>query len=137
MTSTPLPDRLLLFDGVCNLCTGSVRFVVPRDRRGRIRFAALQGPTGRRLLAEQKLDTEVLSTLIYVRQGRTHTRSSAALWLARDLDGAWPLLFAFMVIPRALRDAVYTAVARRRYRWVGRTEACLVPSPELAPRFVD
>ncbi|MBK6627946.1 MAG: DUF393 domain-containing protein [Flavobacteriales bacterium] len=137
MDGAPLPDRLLLFDGVCNLCTGAVRFVVPRDRRGRIRFAALQGPTGQRVLREQGLSTAELSTLIYLRQGRVLTRSTAALQLFRDLDGAWPLLAVLLGLPRVLRDAVYDRVARRRYRWFGRTEACLVPGPDLAARFVD
>ena len=137
MAGAPLPDRLLLFDGVCDLCTEAVRFVVPRDRRGRIRFAALQGPTGQRILREQGLGTAELSTLIYVRQGRVLTRSTAALQLFRDLDGAWPLLAVLLGLPRVLRDVVYDRVARRRYRWFGRTEACLVPGPDLAARFVD
>ncbi len=137
MTAGPWPDRLLLFDGVCKLCTGMVRFVAPRDRRGRVHFAALQGPTGQRLLVEQGLDTRDPGTLIYVRRGRILIRSDAALWLARDLDGAWPLLFMFMAVPRSLRDAVYDLVARKRYRWFGRAEACLRPGPDLASRFVD
>lgn len=137
MAGTSLPERLLLFDGVCHLCNGLVRFVAARDRRGHIRFATLQGRTGEQVLAGQNMASADLNTLIYVRRGRMLTRSSAALWLARDLDGAWPLLFAFMAVPRPLRDAAYAAVARRRYRWFGRTATCMVPGPGLAGRFVD
>ncbi len=75
--------------------------------------------------------------MIHLRQGRVLTRSTAALQLFRDLDGAWPLLAVLSGLPRVLRDAVYDRVARRRYRWFGRTEACLVPGPDLAARFVD
>ena len=137
MHPSALPDRLVLFDGTCLLCAACVRFVVPPDHRARIRFAPLHGPTGQRILQERGLPTDGPGTLVYLRHARTLTRSTAVLHLLRDLDGAWPLLAALLAAPRPLRDALYTAVARRRHRWWGRSAVCMVPGPALAGRFVQ
>lgn len=124
---------VILFDGVCNLCTASVRFVIARDRRRRFRFASLQSPVAQKLLgAPSPLDSVVL-----VMDGATYRKSTAALLIARRLDGLWPLLAVFLVIPRFVRDAVYDWVGNRRYRLFGRTDACWTPGPELAGRFLD
>lgn len=128
---------VLLFDGVCNLCNGAVRFVIRRDRAARFRFAALQSRSGQALLRRFALPQAELETLVLVEGTRAFTRSAAALRAARRLDGAWPLLYALMVIPRPVRDAVYDFVARRRYRWFGRRDECMVPTPELRARFLD
>lgn len=126
---------VILFDGVCNLCHGAVRFIIRRDRAARFRFASLQSDTGRRL-AGPGLPAEPDSILLF-EEGRRYDRSTAALRIARRLDGAWPLLYAFIVIPRPLRDAVYAWIARHRYRWFGRLETCPLPDPGLADRFLS
>lgn len=128
---------IVLFDGVCNLCNGAVQFLLRRDRRRRFRFAALQSAAGRALLAEYGLPTETLETLVVLTGGRARLRSDAALHLARRLPWPWPLLAAFTILPRPLRDALYAFVARHRYRWFGRTESCMLPSAETADRFLD
>jgi predicted DCC family thiol-disulfide oxidoreductase YuxK len=124
---------VILFDGVCNLCTGSVRFVIARDARARFRFASLQSAVARKLLGER----DQLESVVLVEGGKVYRKSTAALRVARRLDGAWPLLAALLVIPRPLRDAVYDWIGRRRYRWFGRTDACWTPQPGLAERFLD
>jgi predicted DCC family thiol-disulfide oxidoreductase YuxK len=128
---------ILLIDGECNVCTWTVQFVVPRDPEGRFAFAALQSPAGRRLLEQAGQPPERLETVVLLEDGAVHRRSSAVLRVVRRLSGAWPLLYALWLIPRPLRDRVYDAFAARRYRWFGRRDRCLVPSPDLAPRFLD
>ncbi len=134
MSSTGENERpVILFDGVCNLCTGSVQFVIERDARKQFRFASLQSPVGERLLGRR----EDLESVILLQNGRTYRKSGAALRIARRLDGLWPLLGVLLVIPGFLRDAVYDWIGRRRYRMFGKREVCWTPRPELAERFLD
>ncbi|HVE12213.1 MAG TPA: thiol-disulfide oxidoreductase DCC family protein [Elusimicrobiota bacterium] len=127
---------LLLFDGVCNLCEGWVRFVLARDRGARFRFAAFQSKAGAELAARFGLGG-ALETMALVEDGACSARSTAALRILRDLGWPWALLYAFIVVPRPLRDAVYDWVARNRYRWFGKKESCLIPTPEIRARFLE
>ncbi|MBS1625774.1 MAG: thiol-disulfide oxidoreductase DCC family protein [Bacteroidetes bacterium] len=131
-----IPDRLVLFDGVCNLCNASVQFVIRHDTKGRFRFATLQSETGQEVLHTHGLSEKEFDSFIYLRQGQLYLRSTAALYLMRDLGGAWGLLYAFIIMPRPLRDAVYDLVAIYRYRWFGRRESCMMPTAELRGRFL-
>ena len=134
MSSTAEEDRpVILFDGVCNLCTGSVRFVIERDSRRQFRFASLQSAAAERLLGSR----DQLESMVLVAGGKVYRKSTAALLIARRLDGLWPLLGAFLVIPKFLRDAVYDWIGRRRYRMFGKRDVCWTPKPELADRFLD
>ena len=138
MTSTAEAGRpVILFDGVCNLCTGSVRFVIERDARKQFRFASLQSPVAEKLLGAQGRDGDRLESVVLVVGERTYRKSTAALLIARRLDGLWPLLSALLVIPGPLRDAVYDWIGKRRYRLFGKRDACWRPQPELAERFLD
>lgn len=125
----------MLFDGVCNLCNASVTFVIDRDARSVFRFAPLQSDVGRALVAECSLGGE--DSIVLVEDGRCYVRSEAALRIARRLDGAWPILSALRIVPRPLRDAAYRVIARNRYRWFGRQDACRLPTPDLRARFLD
>ena len=136
-TAEELPNRLLFFDGVCNLCNGLVQFIIRHDRHKRFRFASLQSETGRRFLDLHGLAAQDLDSLVYWRKGRALTRSTAALNVARDLGGIWAMGHALIIVPRFLRDAAYDLVARKRYRWFGRRETCMVPTSELRDRFLD
>lgn len=133
MSSAAERGPIILFDGVCNLCTGSVRFVIARDARKQFRFASLQSAVAKRLLGER----DQLESVVLVDGGEVCRKSTAALRIARRLDGAWPLLAALLVIPRPLRDAVYDWIGRRRYRWFGKRDACFMPPDSLAERFLD
>jgi predicted DCC family thiol-disulfide oxidoreductase YuxK len=124
---------VILFDGVCNLCTGSVQFVIERDSRKQFRFASLQSPIAEKLLGRR----DDLESMVLVQDGEIYRKSTAALLIAKRLDGLWPLLAAFLVMPRFLRDAVYDWIGRRRYRMFGKRDACWVPNAELAERFLD
>ncbi len=133
MTNEP---PILLFDGVCNLCSRAVRFVIRHDPAGRFRFAALQSPAGQRLLAEHGLPADALDTFVLIEGARCFTRSDTAIELARRLDGAWRWLRLAAVVPRPIRDWAYGVLVRNRYRWFGRSESCMVPTPELSQRFL-
>lgn len=128
---------VLLFDGVCNLCNGAVAFVIRRDPRARFRFAPLQSAAADALLASLGVARGGLpDSFVLVEDGRVHVRSTAALRVARRLRCPWPLLAVVLLVPRFLRDPVYDLIARNRYRWFGRREACMVPTAELRARFL-
>ena len=128
---------MILFDGVCNLCNGFVQFVVARDPRARFQFAALQSGAAERLLGPREAHGDWPDSIFLVTEGRVLTRSAAALRILRGLRFPWPLAFAFIVVPRPLRDRIYDIVARNRYRWFGRRDVCMVPTPDLRARFLS
>lgn len=130
-------QSIVLFDGVCNFCDRSVQFIFERDPAGRFKFAPLQSQSARRLLDRCGLSADSLETLVLVREGRCLSKSSAALTIARGLTGPWPVLYGLIIVPRPIRDFFYDAFAKRRYRWFGKKEACMVPSPELRARFLE
>lgn len=132
-------EPLILYDGVCKLCHAAVRFVLARDRHARFRFAALDSPAARARLADAGArELRALPDSVVLIDGAgIHVRSTAALRIARALGFPWSLAFLAIVVPRPLRDALYDAIARRRYRWFGREEACPVPPPDVADRFLD
>lgn len=129
-------NPVVLFDGVCNLCNGSVNFLLDRDHRETFRFASLQSDAGQRLLAEHGLPADDFDSFVLVEEGRAYTRSTAALRVARRLGFPWRLASLLLVIPAFLRDPFYDLVAKNRYRWFGKEETCRVPTPELRARFL-
>ncbi len=135
--NTQRAGAVVLFDGVCNLCNGAVNFIIDRDPGSHFRFAALQSEQAAALLAPLGRVPEVEpQSFILVEDGKVYERSTAALRIARRMRGGWKLLYAFMVVPRPLRDAVYRLVARNRYRMFGKAESCRMPTPELRARFL-
>ncbi len=128
---------VILFDGVCNLCTGSVLFAIKRDPKELFRFASLQSEFGKSVLQKFNLSSAEMNSVLLLDRGTLYQRSSAALAIARKLNGGWPLLYGFKIIPAFLRDAIYNWIARNRYRWFGKTDACMIPTPELKSRFLD
>jgi predicted DCC family thiol-disulfide oxidoreductase YuxK len=137
--TTPTPGEqhaVVLFDGVCNLCNSSVNFIIDRDRKAYFQFAPLQSEYAARLLGDAAPKGEPGSILLW-EGGHLYSHSTAALRIARRLDGVWKLGAVGMIAPRPLRDAVYRWIARNRYRWFGRTEACRRPTPALRARFLE
>ena len=129
--------HLVLFDGVCNLCSASVRFIIKRDPEKIFRFASLQSAAGQRLLERFHIHPTELNTIVLVNGDQCYQRSNAALEIARKLSGGWPLLYLFKIIPAFLRDWIYNLISRNRYRLFGKQQACWIPTPELASRFID
>jgi len=127
---------ILLFDGVCNLCSGSVQFIIRRDPEARFRFASLQSEVGQRYLEELQVDRDAVDSVILVEGGRWYKESDAALRIARLLGGPWKAMGILRLLPRPLRDRLYRFIARHRYRWFGKRESCWLPTPELRERFL-
>jgi predicted DCC family thiol-disulfide oxidoreductase YuxK len=127
----------ILFDGVCNLCNGFVRFVIARDPAARFRFAALSSPAAARALGDAGVTPPIPDTIVLLDDGVAYFRSDAPLRIARRLRFPWPLAYGLMIVPRFIRDRVYDFIAARRYRWFGRRDACMIPTPELKGRFLD
>ena len=128
---------ILLFDGHCNLCNAWVKFIVNRDPLGKIHFASLQSKAGRRLLEEHKIDENYIESLVFFEEERSSVSSNAALRTLTYLDSWQKHLIFLAVVPRSLRDLVYSLIASNRYRWFGRREQCMVPNAELSQRFLE
>ncbi|MBK9458697.1 MAG: thiol-disulfide oxidoreductase DCC family protein [Chitinophagales bacterium] len=130
------PQPLILFDGVCNLCTHSVQFVIQRDAKQQFRFASIQSDLGQKVLQQYGLSTTKINTVVLLNNNQIYTHSTAALHIAQHLGGLWQLASLALWIPAPLRDIVYTFVAQNRYRWFGKQESCWLPTPELKNRFL-
>jgi predicted DCC family thiol-disulfide oxidoreductase YuxK len=135
--TAPENHPVLLFDGVCNLCNGVVQFLVPRDPDGTLRFASLQSEAAAELLAECDLPSDSTESVVLVEDGTCYEKSAAAIRVAEHLGGVYALASVFRYVPRRVRDALYDFVAERRYRWFGKRERCMVPSPDLRSRFLE
>ncbi len=134
----PKDKKIILFDGVCNLCNSSVLFVIRRDKKDLYRFAALQSDLGKEFVASRGIDTTKTDSIILIEPDLAYyTKSSAALKIGRGFGGGWKLLALFEWIPPVIRDFFYDIVAKNRYRWFGRREACMIPTPELQAKFLD
>jgi predicted DCC family thiol-disulfide oxidoreductase YuxK len=137
-TSSPRSGHaLVLFDGVCNLCNGTVNFIIDHDPDGYFRFAPLQSDEAQERLAGTDAAGADLDTIVLVEDGTAYVRSTAALRIARRLTAPWPLLSLFLAVPRPLRDAVYDWIATHRYDWFGRRDQCRLPTPALKDRFLE
>jgi len=130
--------KTVFYDGVCNLCDATIRFILPRDSRGNLRFASLQGEYARAILARHGIsNASEPESIVYVENDRPYLRSDAVLRIARSLDFPWSFAAIFLIVPRVCRDVVYRWVARNRYRWFGKKETCLLPSADWRSRFID
>jgi predicted DCC family thiol-disulfide oxidoreductase YuxK len=128
--------RVVLFDGDCNFCDSSVQFIIKRDPAAHFLFTSLQSEIGMELTMQHAIPAEV-DSLVLIENGKAFTKSSAALRIAKKLDGLWHLLFLFIIVPRKIRDKVYDYVAANRYKWFGKKDdACTLPSPDQRKRFI-
>lgn len=132
-----IKNPVLLFDGVCNLCNASVQFIIRRDKNALFRFAPLQSEFGRMICENNGLNLGEIETVILLSGGKIYTKSAAGLHIVKKLDGLWPLLYFFIIIPAFLRDPVYDFIARSRYKWFGKRDSCMIPDPELRSRFIQ
>jgi len=128
--------NIILFDGVCNLCNGIVRFIIKRDVKSKFRFASLQSETGRLWLEKFGLSGNDFKSFVLIQGDRCYIKSTAALKMFRELGGIWTLLYVFIWIPRPLRDLLYDVIAKNRYTIFGKQETCMIPTPELEARFL-
>ena len=130
-------SAIIVFDGVCHLCNGWVQFLLRFDTRGVYRFASMQSETGHKLLKDHGLNPDDPSSFLLLREGRARTDSNAILDVLTGLGGPWRMFGVLRLVPRALRNRIYRFIARNRYRLFGKREFCMMPTPEMATRFVD
>ena len=128
--------KIILFDGVCNLCNGAVVFIIKRDKKDVFRFAALQSEIGEKLLRKYQIDPEKTDSIILVADNNAFAKAGAALRIAQQLSGLWPALAILRIVPRFISNAVYDWIASNRYQWFGKKESCMIPTPELKAKFL-
>jgi len=134
----PENKKIILFDGVCNLCNNAINFIIEHDKKDVFRFASLQSDLGKKMVSERGIDPEVLDSIILIEPGVAYyEKSTAALKIAKDLSGGYSLLSYFSFLPNFIRDGVYDIVAANRYSWFGKKESCMIPTPELKGKFLD
>lgn len=133
----PSIHPILLFDGNCTLCNHSVQFVLKHEKNKNIQFASLQSIIGKKLLQQYAINPHEVDSLVLIINERVYTKSSGALQLTKYLKGLYPLLFGLMIVPAFIRNAVYDYVARNRYKWFGKSDNCMMPTPELKNRFLE
>lgn len=135
---THVNKSIILFDGICNLCNGWVRFVVKRDKNLSFQFASLQSKTAHDLMRKFKISADQFDSIILIEGMEYHLKSTAVLRIVHKLDGLWPRLHLFMIVPRAWRDKVYDFAAAHRYKWFGRTaDRCAIAPADSRDRFID
>ena len=128
---------VILFDGVCNLCNSAVQYVIKHDAEKQFLFASLQSNFGQQVLAKYHLSTANFSSFILLKNDKIYLKSTAALLVAKQLQGAISWLYLFRVIPTFIRNGVYNVIAKNRYKWFGKQDACWLPTQELKARFLD
>ena len=128
---------IILFDGVCNLCNGAVNFVIKRDNRNQFLFASLQSEEGKRILEEHNFPENKMKSFFLVENRKVYDRSAAALRVVKRLTGLWPILYGLIIVPKFIRDGIYSWIAKNRYQWFGKKDECMIPTPELKAKFLN
>lgn len=134
MTQKP---SIILFDGVCNLCNSSIDFIIKRDHKDKFLVGPLQENEGKKLMTLFEVDPEYLDSLVLVENDQVYYKSTAALRIAKNLSGLWPVFYPLIYFPKGLRDAVYDWIARNRYNWFGKKNTCRLPTPKEASKFLS
>jgi predicted DCC family thiol-disulfide oxidoreductase YuxK len=132
MSSHPI----ILFDGVCNFCNGAVNFTIKREKKNNIHYAALQSDAGRKLVQQYGLPADDMRSFLFIENGKIYNRSTAALRVCRYLKGLWPLCYGFMIVPAFIRNGIYNWIAKNRYKWFGKRQECMIPTPEIRAKFL-
>lgn len=130
-------DRIILFDGLCNLCSRTVRFIIRHDKLEIFKFASLQSESGKALLKSHNLQSNKIDTIVFIRGNGYYLKSTAVLYILKDLGGAWRLLYGFIVIPKVIRDFFYDMIAKSRYKLFGKRDSCIMPDERIRDRFLD
>ena len=129
-------NAIILFDGVCNFCNGAINFVLKQDKKGVFRFAPLQSEAGQRLLKLYNLSTAEFDSFVLIDDGKIYKKSSASLRVMNKLPWYWKEAQLLRIIPTAFRDAIYDFIAKNRYKWFGKKEQCMIPTPEMRNKFL-
>jgi predicted DCC family thiol-disulfide oxidoreductase YuxK len=128
---------IILFDGVCNLCNAAVQFIIRRDDSNHFLFASMQSERGKKILAENNLSSNEMSSFILFENGKVYDRSTAVLRIARKLNGSWRFLYSFIVVPKFIRDGIYRIISKNRYQWFGKKNECMIPTGGIEAKFLN
>ena len=138
MQNLPPNKKIILFDGVCNLCNSAVQFVIKHDKKDSFRFVALQSELGREILAYIGIDAKNIDSIVLYEPGVAYYyKSDAAMQIAKNLKGVFSLATVFKILPTGIRNQVYDYIAKNRYKWYGKKENCMIPTPELKIKFLE
>lgn len=138
LAEIPKDKKIILFDGVCNLCNNAVLFIIKNDKKDLFRFVALQSAVGEKIIAHIGVDLQKMDSIILYEPGIAYYyKSEAALKIASQLGSFYPLLAVFTILPAAFSNLVYDWIARNRYKWFGKKENCMIPTPELKSKFLE
>ncbi|RZJ72786.1 thiol-disulfide oxidoreductase DCC family protein [Flavobacterium sp.] len=138
ISELPKGKKIILFDGVCNLCDNFVQFIIKRDKKDVFRFVALQSELGERVLQHIGIDRKHIDSMVLYEPGVAYFyKSDAALEITKNLGGFWNLATGFKILPGFLRNPAYDFVAKNRYKWYGQKESCMIPTPELKAKFLE
>lgn len=137
ISELPIDKKILLFDGVCNLCNSSVQYVIKKDKKDEFRFVALQSELGQKILKHIGIaDKNIDSIVLYLPGIAYYYKSSAIIEISKSLQGFFNYGMLFRLLPTFLRDSVYDYIAKNRYKWYGKQESCMIPTPELKAKFL-
>lgn len=137
MSNKTQDTAILLFDGVCNLCSSSVNFIIEHDKKDRFKFASIQSEIGKELLKKYAIDTSITDSVVLIEHNSCYTRSTAALIISKHLNGLYPMLYIFIIVPPFIRNGIYDYIAKNRYTWFGKRETCMIPSAEIRSKFIS
>ena len=136
MSKVNNPDKIVLFDGVCNFCASSVQFIIRHVKTNSLKFASLQSSIGQQLLKNYNMP-QGLEGVVFVESDKAYFKSAAAFRIVRYFGGFWRILIVFSVLPLFITDFFYDVIARNRYKWFGKKDSCMIPSPEIRSRFLE
>ncbi len=130
--------KIILFDGVCNMCNNTINFIITHDKNDTFRYASLQSAIGKQLIAERGIDSSKLDSILLIEPKKAYYyKSTAVLNIVKKLSGIYPILAIFLILPAFFRDWFYDIIAKNRYKWFGKKESCMIPTPELRALFID
>lgn len=128
--------HVILFDGECNFCDAIVQFMIKRDKKALYRFASIQSDVGQQIIKQCNAPTNIDSFML-IEGHNCFYKSTAALRVCKNLNGLWKLFYCLLIIPKRARDYLYHIVAKNRYKWFGKKDSCMLPSPEIKKRFLS
>jgi len=130
-------SAIILFDGVCNLCNSSVNFVIKHDKKNYFKFASLQSEIGKELLKKFNCENFPMDSFVLIKKNKLYKKSTAAINITKHLNGLYPLLYVFVLIPPFIRNYIYMIISRNRYKWFGKRKSCMIPTKEIKSKFLD
>lgn len=137
MTNLPQDKKIILFDGVCNLCDSSIQFIIKHDKKDLFRFVALQSEIGMEIIKHIGVNTSKIDSILLYEPGKAYYyKAEAALKIAKELGGIYTTISWFGIFPKFLTNSVYDYIAKNRYKWYGKKDACMIPTPELKAKFL-